>query len=113
MSTLGDPFADLAYHCMSWHIPTELWRGINGLDLGLLGIPDEATYLQWYEERNRTQSLEHWDFYLAFNMFRLAAIMDGIAARARQGNAASADAVETGRKAVPLAELGWRYAGAS
>jgi aminoglycoside phosphotransferase (APT) family kinase protein len=110
LSTLGDPMADLAYHCMSWHIPAHLWRGIGGLDLQALGIPDEATYLQWYGSTNGTQSMEHWDFYLAYNLFRLAAIMHGIAQRAKLGNASSQDAVETGRKAIPLAELGWKYA---
>ena len=110
LSTLGDPLADLAYHCMSWHIPAYLWRGIGGLDLQALGIPDEATYLQWYRRANDTQSIEHWDFYLAYNLYRLAAIMNGIARRARDGSAASHDAVETGRKAIPLAELGWQYA---
>ncbi|MFS8978168.1 phosphotransferase family protein [Cupriavidus necator] len=110
LSTLGHPLADMAYHCMSWHIPAELWRGIGGLDLQALGIPDEATYLRWYGETNGTHALEHWDFYLAYNFFRLAAIMHGIGQRARSGNAAAADAVETGRKAVPLAELGWQFA---
>ncbi|MBP0630554.1 phosphotransferase family protein [Cupriavidus sp. AcVe19-1a] len=110
LSTLGDPLADLAYHCMSWHIPADLWRGIGGLDLQALGIPDEPAYLRWYGESNGTHALEHWDFYLAYNFFRLAAIMHGIGQRARQGNAAAADAVETGRKAVPLAELGWQFA---
>ncbi|MBP0625378.1 phosphotransferase family protein [Cupriavidus consociatus] len=110
LSTLGDPLADLAYHCMSWHIPAELWRGIGGLDLQALGIPDERAYLRWYGESNGTHALAHWDFYLAYNFFRLAAIMHGIGQRARQGNAAAADAVETGRKAVPLAELGWQFA---
>ncbi|MCY1289544.1 thiamine kinase [compost metagenome] len=110
LSTLGDPLADLAYHCMSWHIPADLWRGIGGLDLQALGIPDEPAYLRWYGEANGTHALEHWDFYLAYNFFRLAAIMHGIGQRARHGNAAAADAVETGRKAVPLAELGWQFA---
>ncbi|WER46597.1 phosphotransferase family protein [Cupriavidus sp. WKF15] len=110
LSTLGHPLADLAYHCISWHIPADLWRGIGGLDLQALGIPDEATYLQWYGRGCGAQGIEHWDFYLAYNLFRLAAIMHGIAQRARSGNAAAADAVETGRKAIPLAELGWKYA---
>ncbi|MBV8157601.1 MAG: phosphotransferase [Dyella sp.] len=110
LSTLGDPLGDLAYHCMSWHIPAALWRGIGGLDLKALGIPDESTYLRWYGGAGGDPSIEHWDFYLAYNLFRLAAIMNGIAQRARLGNAASADAVETGRKAIPLAELGWKYA---
>jgi len=110
LSTLGHPLADFAYHCMSWHIPASLWRGIGELDLQTLGIPDEATYIQWYGNASGMQALEHWDFYLAYNFFRLAAIMNGIARRAEAGNAAAADAVETGRKAVPLAELGWQYA---
>ncbi|KWR74554.1 aminoglycoside phosphotransferase [Cupriavidus sp. IDO] len=110
LSTLGHPLADLAYHCMSWHIPPDLWRGISGLDLQALGIPDEATYLKWYGNATGAQAIEHWDFYLAYNLFRLAAIMNGIAHRARSGNAAAADAEETGRKAIPLAEIGWGYA---
>jgi len=110
LSTLGHPLADFAYHCMSWHIPASLWRGIGELDLNALGIPDESAYIQWYGDANGTQALEHWDYYLAYNFFRLAAIMNGIAQRAQSGNAAAADALETGRKAVPLAELGWQYA---
>ncbi|MDW3687732.1 phosphotransferase family protein [Cupriavidus sp. CV2] len=110
LSTLGHPVADLAYQCMGWHIPASLWRGIGGLDLHALGIPDEATYIQWYGNANGMQEMEHWDFYLAYNFFRLAAIMNGIARRAESGNAAAADALETGRKAKPLAELGWEYA---
>lgn len=110
LSTLGHPVADLAYQCMGWHIPASLWRGIGGLDLHELGVPDEATYIQWYGNANGMQEMEHWDFYLAYNFFRLAAIMNGIARRAQAGNAAAADALETGRKAKPLAELGWEYA---
>ncbi|KDP86686.1 aminoglycoside phosphotransferase [Cupriavidus sp. SK-3] len=110
LSTLGHPVADLAYQCMGWHIPASLWRGIGGLDLHDLGIPDEATYIRWYGDANGMQEMEHWDFYLAYNFFRLAAIMNGIARRAEGGNAAAADALETGRKARPLAELGWEYA---
>lgn len=110
LSALGDPLVDFAYHCLSWHIPSSLWRGIADLDFAGLGIPSEQTYLQWYAEVNGTAGLEHWDFYIAYNLFRLAAIMFGIAERARQGNAAAADAVETGRKAGPTADLGWHYA---
>ncbi|RAS09372.1 phosphotransferase family protein [Cupriavidus alkaliphilus] len=110
LSALGHPLVDLAYHCLSWHIPSSLWRGIADLDLAGLGIPSEQTYLQWYAEANGTTGIEHWDFYIAYNLFRLAAILFGIAERARQGNAAAADAVETGRKAGPIAELGWHYA---
>ncbi len=95
LSCLGHPLADFAYHCMSWHIPAALWRGIGGLDWPALGIPDEATYVGWYCAANGMQATEHWDFYLAFNFFRLAAIMTGIARRAQAGNAAGADALET------------------
>ncbi|MBV9812803.1 MAG: phosphotransferase [Acetobacteraceae bacterium] len=110
LSTLGDPLADLSYHCLSWHIPPALWRGIAGLGLPTLGIPDERTYLGWYSEATGTPVPERWNFYLAYNLFRLAAILQGVAKRALDGNAASADAVENGRKARPIAELGWRYA---
>jgi acyl-CoA dehydrogenase len=110
LATLGHPLADFAYHCMSWHIPASLWRGIGGLDLAALGIPDEARYLKQYSETTGLDGAEHWDFYLAYNLFRMAAILQGIARRAADGTAASSDALETGSKARPLAEIGWRYA---
>ncbi|MGO4327193.1 phosphotransferase [Cupriavidus sp. 2TAF22] len=110
LSTLGNPLADFAYHCMSWHIPPQLWRGIAGLDLAALGIPDELSYARSYFGATGNDATEHWTFYLAYNFFRLGAIMSGIAQRAQAGNAASADAVETGRKAGPIAEIGWAYA---
>ena len=110
LSTLGHPLADLAYQCMAWRIPPTLWRGIGGLDLAALGIPQESEYVGWYEQATGRQAAEHWDFYLAYNLFRMAAILHGIAQRAQDGNAAAADAVETGAKAGPLAELGWEAA---
>ena len=110
LSTLGHPLADFSYNCLGWHIPADLWRGIGGLDLAALGIPDERTYVGWYARESGGGPIDHWDFYLAYNLFRLAAIMQGIARRARDGNAAAADAIETGKKARPLAELGWQYA---
>lgn len=110
LSTLGHPLADLSYHCMSWHIPPALWRGIAGLDLAALGIPSEAAYVQQYAQSTGRDRIEHWDFYMAYNLFRMAAILQGIAQRAHEGNAASPDAVETGRKAQPLADIGWQCA---
>ncbi len=110
LATLGHPLADFAYHCMSWHIPASLWRGIGGLDLAALGIPDEAQYLKQYSEATGLDGAEHWDFYIAYNLFRMAAILQGIARRAADGTAASSDAFETGTKARPLAEIGWKYA---
>jgi acyl-CoA dehydrogenase len=110
LATLGHPLADFAYHCMSWHIPASLWRGIGGLDLAALGIPDEAQYLKQYSQTTGLDGAEHWDFYIAYNLFRMAAILQGIARRAADGTAASNDALETGNKARPLAEIGWKYA---
>jgi aminoglycoside phosphotransferase (APT) family kinase protein len=110
LSTLGHPLADFSYHCLAWHIPHALWRGIEGLDLKALGIPDEASYMRRYRDVTGTDASEHWDFYLAYNLFRLAAIMQGVAKRAFEGNAVASDAMETGRLAKPMAELGWRYA---
>jgi aminoglycoside phosphotransferase (APT) family kinase protein len=110
LSTLGHPLADLSYQCMSWRIPPALWRGIAGLDLAALGIPSEAEYVAMYAKATGRNPAEHWEFYLAYNLFRMAAILHGIAQRAVDGNAAADDAMETGRKAGPLAELGWQCA---
>ena len=111
LSTIGDPIADFAYHCMSWHIPHTLWRGIAGLDLQLLGIPEEAAYQQQYFTGRNAIDPADWRFYLAFNLFRMSAILFGIAERAQQGNANAADAVQTGAKAEPLADLGCAIVG--
>lgn len=111
LSTLGHPLADFSYHCMSWHIPPTLWRGIGGLDLAALGIPSERDYVQQYIAATGYEGVqEHWDFYLAYNFFRIAAILYGIGERARQGTATAADALEMASKAQPLAEIGWHYA---
>lgn len=111
LSTLGHPLADFSYHCMSWHIPPSLWRGIGGLDLAAMGIPSEAEHVaQYVKATGLTQAQEHWDFYLAYNFFRMSSILYGIGQRVRQGTAAAADALETAAKAGPLADLGWHYA---
>jgi aminoglycoside phosphotransferase (APT) family kinase protein len=110
LSTLGDPLADFSYHCMSWHIPPGQFRGIAGLDLAALGIPSEPRYIASYCERTGREGIEHWNFYLAYNLFRIAAILQGVMKRALEGTAASAQALEAGRRARPLAELGWQYA---
>ncbi|MEH2549860.1 aminoglycoside phosphotransferase (APT) family kinase protein [Bradyrhizobium sp. AZCC 2262] len=110
LSTLGHPLADFSYQCMSWTVPPSLWRGIAGLDLATLGIPSEAEYVAMYTHATGRDPAGHWNFYLAYNLFRMAAILYGIAQRSAGGNAAAADAMETGRKAGPLAELGWQCA---
>ncbi len=114
LSTLGHPLADFSYHCMAWHIPPGAFRGIGGLDHAALGIPPEPEYIRRYCDRTHLATPESlaadWNFYLAYNLFRLAAILQGIAKRVDDGTAASEQARQTGRGARPLAELGWRFA---
>ena len=114
LSTLGHPLADFSYHCMAWHIPPGAFRGIGGLDHAALGIPHEADYVARYCERTGLATPESlatdWNFYLAYNLFRMAAILQGIAKRVEDGTAASAQARQAGAGARPLAELGWSFA---
>jgi len=110
LSTLGHPLADFAYHMMAWNVPANVFRGMAGVDFRELGIPEEAAYVRRYCERTGRAGIPHWDFYLAFNLFRIAAILQGVYARARQGNASSSNSLEEGAKAVPLAEIGWQFA---
>jgi aminoglycoside phosphotransferase (APT) family kinase protein len=114
LSTLGHPLADFSYHCMAWHIPPGAFRGIGGLDLAALGIPTESDYVQRYCARTGLATPEvlaaDWSFYLAYNLFRMAAILQGIAKRVEDGTASSDQARQAGAGARPLAELGWRFA---
>ena len=110
LSTLGHPLADFSYHCMSWHIPPGQFRGIGGLDLKALGIPDEHSYIRSYCARTGREAIGHWDFYLAYNCFRLAGILQGIVKRALDGTASSAQALDQARRVRPLAELAWSFA---
>jgi aminoglycoside phosphotransferase (APT) family kinase protein len=109
LSTLGHPLADFAYHCMSWHIAPGKFRGIAGLDLESLGIPSEHQYVELYCKRTGRTGIEPstWDYYMAYNLFRIAAITQGIAKRVVDGTAASEYAREAGSRTRPLAELGW------
>jgi aminoglycoside phosphotransferase (APT) family kinase protein len=111
LSTLGHPAADFSYHCMSWHIAPGQFRGIAGLDLKALGIPLLPQYVARYAERTgKTIRAEDFNFYLAYNMFRLAGIMQGIMKRYVDGTAASSQALENGKAARPMAELAWQFA---
>ena len=111
LSTLGHPLADFSYHCMSWHIVPGLFRGIAGLDLQSLGIPGENDYLAKYSERTGIAiNKEDFRFYLAYNMFRMAGILQGIMKRYQDGTAASEQALKNGQAARPMAEMGWEYA---
>jgi aminoglycoside phosphotransferase (APT) family kinase protein len=110
LSTLGHPLADFSYHMMTWRVSPGEFRGLRGADLASLGIPDEAAYRDAYCRRTGVGPIDpmHWGFYMAYNMFRLAGIAQGVMARALQGNASSAQALEVGKKARPLAEAAWR-----
>ena len=114
LSTLGHPLADFSYHCMAWHIPPGSFRGIGGLDVQALGIPTEAEYIARYCKRTGFVTPEQlkadWNFYLAYNLFRLSAILQGIAKRVETGTASSAQAVSSAAGARPLAEMAWRFA---
>ena len=114
LSTIGHPLADFSYHCMSWHIPTGTFRGIGGLNLAALGIPDEKDYVRRYCARTGRADpqavMADWNFYLAYNLFRIAGILQGIAKRVEDGTASSAQARQSGAGARPLAEMGWSIA---
>jgi aminoglycoside phosphotransferase (APT) family kinase protein len=109
LSTLGHPLVDLAYLCMRYHLSAEQFGGLAGLDLAALQVPSEAECVADYCRRRGRAPVEaqDWTYYLAFNMFRLAGILQGVLARAIQGNASSATALEAGRRARPLAEQAW------
>ncbi|MBT8067462.1 MAG: phosphotransferase family protein [Gammaproteobacteria bacterium] len=113
LSTIGHPLADFTYHLMTWQMP-KIGIGSVGLadkDLKKLGIPDEDAYLRRYCRRTgRDDGIPDRNFYSAFNFFRLAAILQGIAGRVRDGTAASAHAAEAVKAVEPLADMGWRYA---
>ncbi|HKT19517.1 MAG TPA: phosphotransferase [Stellaceae bacterium] len=108
LSTLGNPLADFAYHMMLWRLAPDTYRGLAGFDLPTLGIPTEAEGCALYRRRTGRDSLPHWNFYIAFNMFRLAAILQGIMGRIREGTAASQRALDSGRRARAIAEAGWQ-----
>jgi aminoglycoside phosphotransferase (APT) family kinase protein len=109
LSTLGHPLVDLAYLCMRYHLSADQFKGLGGLDTAALQIPSEAECVADYcRRRGRPQvGPQEWTYYLAFNMFRLTGILQGVLARAIQGNASSATALEAGRRAKPLAEQAW------
>lgn len=114
LSTLGHPLADFSYHMMSWVIPHDTGRGIGGLELAALGIPEADDYLARYAARTGRADVAavraDWNFYLAYNLFRIAAILQGIAKRVEDGTAASDEARAQAARARPLAEIGWSFA---
>ncbi len=110
LSTLGHPLADFAYHCMTWHVPPNAFRGLAGMDLAALGIPDFKSYVASYCQRTGRPGIENFEYYLAYNMFRMAGILQGIMKRVVDGTAASAQAVAMGKSTRPIAEQGWAVA---
>jgi aminoglycoside phosphotransferase (APT) family kinase protein len=114
LSTLGHPLADFSYHCMAWHIPPGVFRGIGGLDHAALGIPSQADYIKRYCQRTGRSDGDalaaDWNFYLAYNLFRLASITQGIAKRVVDGTAASEQARASGAATSSLAAMAWRFA---
>lgn len=114
LSTLGHPLADFSYHCMAWHVPHSMSRGIGGLDHRALGIPTEDEYIRRYCDRTGLATVQDlkadWNFYMAYNMFRIAAILQGIAKRVEAGTASSAQAAASGAGARPMADLAWQFA---
>lgn len=110
LATIGDPLADFAYHMLVWRVGADLFRGLGDLDRGALGIPDEANYLERYCQRTGRTGVPYWHFYLAFSLFRVAAILQGVWRRSQDGQASAADAASMGDKVEPLARIGWDIA---
>ncbi|WP_425352360.1 phosphotransferase family protein [Allosphingosinicella vermicomposti] len=110
LSTLGHPLADFAYHLMMYRMPAGITAGLAGLDLAALNIPSEADYVAAYCRRTGRAGIPHLDFYIAFNMFRLAAIIHGIKGRMVRGTASSAHAAKAVEGLEPLADLAWAQA---
>ncbi len=113
LSTIGHPLGDFTYHLMAWQMP-EIGIGTTGLqgkDLEALGIPSEEEYVALYcAKTGRDDGIANRDFYSAYNLFRIAAILQGIAGRVRDGTAASVHAERAANAVAPLASLGWEYA---
>lgn len=106
LSTIGHPYADLAYQCMQYYMPSgKGLPGLAGVDLVELGIPSEQEYVAQYCQRMGFDSIPNWNFYLAFSLFRLAAICQGVVKRAQQGNASSDKASQYGQLVEPLANI--------
>ncbi len=105
LSTLGHPLGDFAYHAMMYRVPGDIVAGIGGRDPMELGLPSEADYIAAYCRRTGRDGIPDWDFYIAFNLFRLAAIFHGIKGRVIRGTATSAQAAQRAEQFPRLAQL--------
>jgi len=111
LSTLGHPLADFAYHAMMYHMPPDIVAGLKGADLAALNIPSEADYIAAYCQRTGRTGIPGYQFYLAFNLWRLAAIFHGIKGRVIRGTAANAQAKERAEAFPRLARFARERAG--
>ena len=111
LSTLGSPLADFSYHMMTWRLTRQQFRGMAQCDLPALGIPGERDYMLAYCRRTGREGIDarDWEFYMAFSMFRMAAILQGIARRAIDGTSADPDAPEVGKRARAVADVAWNH----
>lgn len=107
LSTLGHPLADLSYQCMQWRLPhASAFKGLGGIDRTRLGVPTEEAYVERYAKRRGLSDIPHWNFYLAFAFFRLAAICQGVYKRALDGNASNPQKAEAyGQQVETMADL--------
>lgn len=112
LATLGHPLADLAYACMPYYLPPDTVgiAGLEGLDVEALGIPTEAAQLERYRAARNLGPIDDWPVFVAFSLYRMAAILQGVAARAKAGNASSDNALAVGSRAGLMAERGWQVA---
>ena len=104
LSTLGHPIADFSYHCLSWRTQEAFW---DHAKLKELGVPSEKEYMEMYCENTGKDLTKNWEFYMAFNMFKIAGILQGILGRVRDGTAASKHAEDRGMMVYPLSEAAW------
>ncbi len=109
ISTLGDPLAELSYLCMLWRTPKD-WGGLGGHDLEALGLPTEREMVSYYcgLSKRAVPDPALWDFYMAYNLFRVSCIRQGVYARALDGTASNVRAADSGKLVRPAAELGWK-----
>ncbi|HVY84944.1 MAG TPA: phosphotransferase family protein [Caulobacterales bacterium] len=110
LSTLGDPLGDFTYHLMNWVMPRDGRSGLAGLDLKELGIPTMDEYVALYCAQTGRDGIPALDWYFAYNLFRLAGILQGIAGRVRDGTAASAHAADMAKRVKPLANAAFSFA---
>lgn len=113
LCTLGHPLSDLAYSAMAWYLPSGILRGYGDLNFSELGLPKEQEYIAHYARQFHLQEMQihkDWPFYMAFNFFRLSAILEGIGQRERSGTASSKTAKQIALMAQPVAECGWAIA---